>query len=143
MDLWNDLLAHGYARVNDLPVVMPSKRTRWSGRGRLWERQPRHEQVYSTVASLDRRSGKRIYQLPLTGQPCFEFEHDLFTDQAAVTTVELRHGLRGPVEVVARGTDEAAVKGAFVQALEEATQLYSANYPEADDDGPPGGIVTA
>ncbi|MFJ4189474.1 hypothetical protein [Kitasatospora sp. NPDC089509] len=66
-----------------------------------------------------------IYQLPLVEQPCFEFEGDLYTDQAAVSTVQLRHGLRGPIEVVARGTDGKVVRAAFEQALEQAAQLHT------------------
>ncbi|MFD7450416.1 tyrosine-type recombinase/integrase [Kitasatospora sp. NPDC059827] len=141
VDLWNELLAHGYAGLKERPAMMPKKRTRWSGRGVLWERQPRHQQLHSAVAGVDRRSGAVIYQLPLLEQPCFEFERDLYTDQAAVSSVQLRHGLRGTIEVVARGTDEAAVESAFEHALEQAAQMHTASAPEGDDDQLQGDIV--
>lgn len=143
VDLWNELLAHGYPGLSERRAAMPKKRTRWSGRGVLWKRQPRHQQVHSAVAGVDRRSGAVIYQLPLVTQPCFEFERDLYTDQAAVSSVQLRHGLRGTIEVVARGTDEAAVKSAFEHALEQASQLRTASVPEGDDDQLEGDIVAA
>ncbi|QKW20943.1 site-specific integrase [Kitasatospora sp. NA04385] len=117
--LWNNLLEQGDLGQIDARATMPSEPAPWTGHGSLWERQPRYEHVYSAVAVLDRHSRAVLYQLPLAGRPTFEFERDLFTDQAATTSVQARLGLRGPVEIVARGTDQEAVKGAFAQALQD------------------------
>ncbi|MFB8235571.1 hypothetical protein ACFC58_03375 [Kitasatospora purpeofusca] len=64
-----------------------------------------------------------LYQLPLSTAQAWEFERDLFTDQAADLSVGLRLGMRGPVEVIARGTDLEAVEGAFAQGLQQARQF--------------------
>ncbi|ROR42988.1 site-specific integrase [Kitasatospora cineracea] len=135
VDLWNEVVSHEDSGLVEAAVEMPKRRTRWSGRGRLWDRQPRHGEVYSLAAGLDRRTGATLYELPLSRQPTFEFEAEQYTDQAAVGSVELRHGLRGIVEVAARGTDEVAVQGAFREALERAVQLRPSTGRSAEDEG--------
>ncbi len=131
VDVWNDLVSREDSGLVEEAVEMPKRRTRWSGRGRLWDRPPRHGEVYSLAAGLDRRTGATLYELPLYRQPTFEFEAEQYTEQAAVGSVELRHGLRGIVEVAARGTDEVAVRGAFREAMARAAQLR----PSAGDGG--------
>ncbi|WP_406205200.1 site-specific integrase [Kitasatospora sp. NBC_01560] len=129
---WNASV-HEISRSAQLrPAEVPAEPVPWTGGGRLWERPPHCEVVHLVVAGIDRHTGTVLYELPISSRATWEFERDLFTDLAALVTVELRVGLRGPIEVVARGTDQDAVKGAFDQGLREAEELC-ARLRVADD----------
>ncbi|MFF7456599.1 hypothetical protein [Kitasatospora sp. NPDC008115] len=117
---WKTELRHDVPTADLPPVEVPAEPVPWNGEGRLWERLPRHRTIHLLVAALHRQTGAVLYQLPLTTSQAWEFERDLFTDQAADLSVELRLRLRGPVEVIARGTDLEAVDGAFTQGLQQA-----------------------
>ncbi|WP_327074401.1 site-specific integrase [Kitasatospora purpeofusca] len=122
---WNARLRDINPTTGLRPVETPAEPVQWTGEKRLWERVPRQEVVHLLMAGLDRHSGTLLFHLPVSSRPAWEFERELFTDQAAVLSIELRLGLRGPIEVIARGTDLAAVEGAFAQGLQQAAQLYA------------------
>ncbi|MFB6556604.1 site-specific integrase, partial [Streptomyces sp. NPDC056405] len=100
----------------------PEERLAWSGEGRVWDRVPDRRFVYYQWAEFQ-SDGSPAQPAPLQSAWIWEFEDDTYTMKLAEWMTGYRADGSTNTEAQARGTDEAAVSAAFVQACAQAKAL--------------------